>query len=153
MATVPEPTRVLPRASGLQSRQGTSSELFAVVHTCLQSILAYSLVTESGRKYLPDAALPLDADWPGPITEHFENMAKARPDLVAISFQKQAVTYATLRKLTNQVRSVILLLHLMPLRARTVGECDPGERRQARRGAGLVRSSQSRRREIGRAHV
>jgi hypothetical protein len=56
----------------------------------------YSLVTEFGRSVLPVPDADLDTTWEGPIHHFLTKHAQSRPDLPAISYNNQVVTYKQL---------------------------------------------------------
>ncbi|HVG10758.1 MAG TPA: amino acid adenylation domain-containing protein, partial [Thermoanaerobaculia bacterium] len=57
---------------------------------------SFSLVTETARKALPDPEAPLDASWPGSVSDAVAKHAQEAPDRPAVIWEGGELTYAQL---------------------------------------------------------
>jgi non-ribosomal peptide synthetase component F len=82
--------------------------LSQVVEDPVQSISAYSLLTESARKLLPNPIEALGSQWMGSVHERFSAQARQWPDRVAIADPCDSWTYEELNARSNQLARYLL---------------------------------------------
>ncbi len=82
--------------------------LAQVVQNPAAQIDSYSLVTPAAAKHLPDPTAPLNKTWNGAVQQHFSRQAQNDGARIAVSDERQSVSYADLEARSNQLAHYLI---------------------------------------------
>lgn len=96
--------------------QARMEQLFEQYHLLLEQIVAnpdapimhHSLVTETARTLLPDATLPLDDTWYGPVFAPLARYAQSEPQREALRDASGSWSYGQLNEHSNQIAHYLI---------------------------------------------
>ncbi|HEV2735418.1 MAG TPA: amino acid adenylation domain-containing protein, partial [Longimicrobiaceae bacterium] len=78
------------------------------------SVASYSLVTAAARERIPDPALPLAAEWAGPVTAMFAAQAARSPERLAVQDAEERWSYGELDRRSAQLAHGLLAGGVQP---------------------------------------